>query len=123
VLAGSYGGAAAAVVAATELQAAAVLGFDPAAERGQYIEGPFGPEGALTAAPKLRAPVMYVTLRGDRFVPVAEVRRLLRATGSSEKSLLVVPSGIIGWSLLDVGPSSGRVHRAVFGFLDRNATC
>src|SRR5205823_12270288 len=91
-LAGSYGGVAAAVVAATSMRPApvALLGFDPAARRGQYVEGPFGPEGALTAAPRLRLPVLYVTLLGDRFVPLAEARRLLRATGSREKSLLVV---------------------------------
>jgi len=121
VLAGSYGGAAAAIVAATELQPVAVLGFDPAAKRGQYIEGPFGPEGALAAAPRVRAPAMLVTLEGDRFVPVAEARRLFRAMGSRAKSFVVVPSGIIGWSLLDVGPT--RVQRAVFAFLERHASC
>ena len=77
-LAGSYGGAASAIVAATAMRPppVALVGFDPAAERGQYIEGPFGPRGALTAAPDLRVPILYVTLRNDRFVPLAEVRRL-----------------------------------------------
>jgi hypothetical protein len=101
----------------------ALLGFDPAAQRGQYVEGPFGPEGALTAAPRLRLPVLYVTLLDDRFVPLAEARRLLRATGSREKSLLVVSSGLIGWGLLDIGPSSGRVRRTVLSFLRRHAVC
>ncbi|HEY7281925.1 MAG TPA: alpha/beta fold hydrolase [Actinomycetota bacterium] len=124
-LAGSYGGAAAAIVAAVSMHPApvALVAFDPAALRGQYIEGPFGPEGALSAAPRLRIPVMYVTLQGDRFVPVPEVRRLERATGSSVVRLLVVPSGLIGFGLLDLSPASARVQRAVFSFLRTNARC
>jgi hypothetical protein len=124
-LAGSYGGAAAAIVAATTMHPPpfAVLGFDPAAIRGQYIEGPFGPVGALDAAPKLRMPALYVTLSDDRFVPLSEVRRLMRVTGSRQKDLVVVPSGLIGWGLLDLGASSGRVQRAVFPFLRSAATC
>ncbi|MFL5799179.1 MAG: hypothetical protein ACJ77A_14765 [Actinomycetota bacterium] len=124
-LAGSYGGVAAALVAAVTMRPPpfAVLGFDPAVIRGQYIEGPFGPVGALDAAPRLRMPVLYVTLAQDRFVPVSEVRRLLRVTGSRRKDMVVVPSGLIGWGLLDLGPSSGRVQRAVFPFLRSAATC
>ncbi len=124
-LAGSYGGAAAAIVAATTMRPPpfAVLGFDPAAIRGEYIEGPFGPVGALEAAHDLRVPALYVTLSDDRFVPLSEVRRLLRATGSTQKDLVVVPSGIIGWGLLDFSPSSGRVQRAVFSLLRSAATC
>jgi dienelactone hydrolase len=125
VFAGSYGGAAAAIVAATESRPppVAVLAFQPAAIRGQYIEGPFGPMGALDAAPRLRMPVLYVALRNDQFVPLPEVRRLVRATGSPRTDLVVVPSGLIGWALLDVAPSSERVQRAVFSFLRSNASC
>ncbi len=125
VLAGSYGGAAAAIVAAVSMRPApvALVAFDPAALRGQYIEGPFGPEGALDAAPRLRTPVLYVTLQGDRFVPVSEVRRLERATGSSDVRLVVVPAGLIGFGLLDLSPDSARVQRAVFSFLRTNARC
>jgi pimeloyl-ACP methyl ester carboxylesterase len=124
-LAGSYGGVAAAILAAASMHPApvAVVGFDPAPERGEYIEGPFGPEGALTAAPGLRMPVLYVTLRNDRFVPLAEVRHLLRVTGSNDKQLVVVPSGVIGWGLLDVSPSSGMVQHEVFGLFERAASC
>jgi hypothetical protein len=124
-LAGSYGGAAAAIVAATTMRPRpfAVVGFDPAAERGQYIEGPFDPVGALDAAPRLRVPVLYVTLAHDRFVPLSEVRHLLNVTGSADKDLVVVPSGLIGWGLLDLSPSSARVQRAVFSLLRSAASC
>jgi dienelactone hydrolase len=121
---GSYGGAAAAIVAAVSMHPApvALVAFDPAALRGQYIEGPFGPEGALDAAPRVETPVLYVTLQGDRFVPVSEVRRLEHATGSPSH-LVVVPAGLIGFGLLDLSPDSARVQRAVFSFLRSNARC
>lgn len=112
-LAGSYGGAAAAIVAAISMRQPPVglVGFDPAAVRGQYIEGPFGPVGALAAAPKLRIPVLYVTLQNDRYVPLGEVRRLLQATGSATKDLVVVPNGLNGWGLLDGSSSSSASGR------------
>ena len=124
-VAGSYGGAAAAIVAAATMHPSpfAVVGFDPAAERGQYIEGPFDPVGAFDAAPRLRTPVLYVTLAHDRFVPLSEVRRLFRVTGSGDKHLVVVPSGLIGWGLLDLSSSSARVQRAVFSLLRSATTC
>ncbi len=112
-LAGSYGGAAAAIVGAISMRQPPVglVGFDPAAVRGQYIEGPFGPVGALAAAPKLRIPVLYVTLQNDRYVPLGEVRRLLQATGSATKDLVVVPNGLNGWGLLDGSSSSSASGR------------
>ncbi len=124
-LAGSYSGAAAAIVAATSMRPppVALVGLDPAAQRGQYIEGPFDPVGALAAASDLRIPVLYVTLRTDQFVPLQEVRRLLRATGSAVKDLVLVPFGLNSWAMLDSSPSSPRIQRAVFSFLDDHANC
>jgi predicted alpha/beta hydrolase len=118
VLAGSYGGVAASILAALERpRPAALIGFSPAVLRGQYIQGPFGPEGALQVAPRLRVPALYVTERSDGFLPVGEVRRLLRVTGSADKRLIVTPPTLAGWSLLDVGRSSPRVEAAVLSLI------
>ena len=92
----------------------ALVGFSPAAERGQYVEGPFGPEGALQDAPKLRIPVLYATARDDRFVSVSEVHRLYDATGSPKKSLVAVDKGPAGWYLFQY---NAKVTRAVLTFI------
>ena len=115
VLMGSYGGVAACVVAATEASAYVdgLVGFSPAAERGQYIGGPFDPVGALRAAPRLRVPVLYVAALHDGFVPVPEARRLYAATGSSDKTFLVVDD-LPSWYLLQY---DDRAASAVFRFL------
>jgi pimeloyl-ACP methyl ester carboxylesterase len=119
VLAGSYGGVAASILAALDLHPApaALIGFSPAVYRYQYIQGPFGPESALAAAPRLRLPTLYVTERGDSFLRVGEARRLLDVTGSRDKRLLVVSPWLAGWSLLDSGPSSSTVERAAISLM------
>jgi pimeloyl-ACP methyl ester carboxylesterase len=119
VLAGSYGGVAASILAALDLHPApaALIGFSPAVYRFQYIQGPFGPESALAAAPRLRLPTLYVTERGDSYLRVGEARKLLEVTGSMDKRLLVVPPWLAGWSLLDSGPSSPKVQRAAISFM------
>jgi len=119
LLVGSYAGVAATVVASTKISPAVegVIGFSPAPSRGQYVNGPFDPIGALQAAPRMRPPALYVTVRGDQYVPVAEVERLYRATGSREKRLVVVGYGPASWDLLDFSPFMRRVDRLVEGFI------
>jgi alpha-beta hydrolase superfamily lysophospholipase len=114
VLMGSYGGAAAAIVAAAEadLPVDGLVGISPAPQRGQYIGGPFDPMGALQAAPRLDVPVLYVTAESDGNLPVSEVRRLYDATGS-EKDLVVVDD-LPSWYLLRY---DARAAGAVFGFV------
>jgi alpha-beta hydrolase superfamily lysophospholipase len=119
VLFGSYGGVAAAVVATPAITPPvdALVGFSPAAYRGQYVNGPFDPEGALDAAPRLRLPVLYVTAQNDRFVRVSEATRLYRATGSQSKRLMVIPDGFPGWYLLDY---EQHVQDTVMAFVASN---
>lgn len=124
VVVGAYGGVAAAVVeAALDSPApSALIGLLPAPSRGQYIEGPFGPVGALTAARKMRVPALYVTERGNRYVTVGEARRLLQATGSKSKQLVTLSGGgaVVAWDLLDLpGQESARLRKVLLPFLAR----
>jgi pimeloyl-ACP methyl ester carboxylesterase len=115
VLMGSYGGAAAAILAAVEADPPVdgLIGISPAPRRGEYIGGPFDPIGALQAAPRLEVPVLYVTAKEDRFVPLPEVRRLDEVTGSRSKRLVVVDD-LPGWYLLRYDAQAAGV---VFRFL------
>jgi dienelactone hydrolase len=118
VLMGSYAGAAAALVAATEIQptVAAVVGFSPTAVRGEYVEGPFDPVGQLEAAADVHAPAMFVTSAQDAFVPVREARRVYAATASARKRFVLIDDVFAGWYLLE-----GRVLSDVDAFIQRNA--
>ena len=115
-LLGSYAGSAACIVAAVGITppADALVALSPAVERGQYVEGPFEPEGALQDAPKLRLPVLFVTAKDDRFIPYGEVQHVYRVTGSESKQLLAVEQGPPGWYLLEYNE---KVQRAVLHLL------
>jgi pimeloyl-ACP methyl ester carboxylesterase len=121
ILLGSYAGVAASVVAATEIQPPVdgLIGISPAAFRGQWVQGPFGPIGALQAAPHLRVPALYVTVRTDSYVSLGEVRRLFRLTGSPNKDLLVIPSGSAGFDMIDFNSYGDRVRTAILSFVGR----
>jgi pimeloyl-ACP methyl ester carboxylesterase len=119
VLVGSYGGVAAAVVAAPRIRPAVngIVGFSPAVFRGQYINGPFGPESALQAAPRVRVPILLVTAPYDQNLTDNEVQRLFDAIGAADKQPLVVGT-TPGWYLLQY---EARVRRTVLRFLQEHA--
>jgi fermentation-respiration switch protein FrsA (DUF1100 family) len=125
ILLGSYAGVAAVVVAATEIRSSidGVIGISPAPFRGQWVEdygsGEFGPMGAFQAAPRLRVPTLYVTVRNDSYVSFGSVRRLYRLTASPDKDLVIVPSGPTGFNTLDINSYSGRVRTAILSFVRR----
>jgi pimeloyl-ACP methyl ester carboxylesterase len=121
VLLGSYAGVAAAVVAATEITPAVdgIVGISPAAYRGQWVQGPFGPIGALEAAPRLRMPALFITVRTDSYVPLGEVRRLYRSMASRDKTLVVIPSGSPGFDVIDFNSYEERARSAILGFVER----
>ena len=123
VLLGSYAGVAAAVVAATEIRPAVdgIIGISPAAYRGQWVQGPFGPIGALQAAPRVRVPALLITVRTDSFVPLGEVHRLYRSMASRDKELVVIPSGSAGFDVIDFNSYADRVRSAILDFIERVA--
>lgn len=58
----------------------------------------------LQFAPRVRAPALFAVARRDRYVSVAAMRAIYRATGSPKKSLRVLPrSAGHGWDML-TGP-------------------
>jgi dienelactone hydrolase len=120
VLTGAYGGAAAVIVAATVSigsPVAAIVNVSPAARRGQYIEGPFGPMGALQVAARVRAPVLTLTVRNDRYVSVASVKRLQERLGSSDMRLAIFADGPAGWGLHDYSAHAPQARRQVIRFI------
>jgi dienelactone hydrolase len=119
ILLGSYAGVAAALVAATEIDPPVdgLIGISPAAVRGQWVEGPFEPIGAFQAAPRLRIPTLYLTVRTDSYVSLGSVRRLFRLTASNAKDLVVIPSGAAGFNTIDFSSYEGRVRKAILSFV------
>lgn len=117
VLLGSYAGVAASLVAASRitLPVAAIVGFSPTAIRGQYVEGPFDPQGPLEAARRVHVPALYVTRAYDSFVPLRDARSVYEATASRDKRLIVVRNGIAGWYLLD-----GETRNEVMSFIQEH---
>jgi len=123
ILLGSYAGVAAAVVAATEIHPLVdgVVGISPAAARGQWVQGPFGPVGAFQAAPRMRVPALYLTVRTDPYISLREVRRLYRLTASPAKDLVVIPAGSAGFGMIDVSSYAERARHAILSFVRRVA--
>jgi pimeloyl-ACP methyl ester carboxylesterase len=123
ILLGSYAGVAAAVVVATEIHPPVdgVIGISPAAARGQWVQGPFGPVGAFQAAPRMRVPALYLTVRTDPYVSLRAVRRLYRLTASPVKDLVVIPSGPAGFYMIDFSSYGERARNAILSFVRRLA--
>lgn len=72
---------------------------------------------ALKAAPKLKAPLLVLVAKHDRYTSVRENSELVRAAGSTAKELLVYPGSWHGWDLLYKAPYRGSVRTYVFDFL------
>jgi pimeloyl-ACP methyl ester carboxylesterase len=90
IVGASYGGAIA-VVAGARLAPAAVV--DLSGERSlQGLVPGYDDVDSLAAAPRLRAPALFVVARADHYTPVADMRRVYRAAGSREKRLVVLPA-------------------------------
>jgi fermentation-respiration switch protein FrsA (DUF1100 family) len=126
VVIGSYAGVAEALVAATrDVHIDGLVGLSPAAYSGQY-GGPIKPVSGMQAARHLGIPVLYITASQDHYLPVAEARRLLTATGSHDKRLIVAPHGRAGpatsWDFIaplsiERGPYLSRIGRLIARFI------
>lgn len=124
VVIGSYAGVAEALVAATrDVHVDGLVGLSPAVYPGQY-GGPFGSVSGLQAARRLRVPALYITASQDHYLPAAETRRLLKATGSPDKRLIVAPQRRVGvatsWEFIapfERTPYLSRLGRLIAGFI------
>jgi pimeloyl-ACP methyl ester carboxylesterase len=89
IVGASYGGAIA-VVAGARLKAAVV---DLSGEQSlQGLVPGYDDVDSLAAAPRLRAPALFVVAHNDQYTPIADMRRVYRAAGSREKQLVVLPA-------------------------------
>jgi alpha-beta hydrolase superfamily lysophospholipase len=106
----SFGGAAALTYAPT-LPLAGVVSFSGET----HIPGA-GLNG-LAALPRLRAPLLIVDARHDRYLSVPDALRLLRRAGSKDKRTAFYPGGFHGWDLVEDAPYAARVRALVLGWL------
>jgi len=97
VVGASWGGTIA-VVAGAALHADAVV--ELSGEVRGFVPG-YGDAKMLRAAPELRAPAIFASARGDRYVSTAETRATYEAAGSATKRLrLLPPEAGHGWGML-----------------------
>ena len=106
----SFGGAAA-LTYAPELPLAGVISLSGEAQiPGAGLD-------ALAAVPRLRAPLLIVGSRDDRYLPVPDALRLLRRAGSRDKRTAFYPGAFHGWQLVEDAPYAGRVRALVLGWI------
>ena len=123
VLVGFYAGGAVALVASTRIEpaVAGVVAVSAAARRGQFVNGPYTAPGAFDVAPRARVPVLFLAVRTDRYVPLSEVRRLYRLTGSAHKRLVVFPYGGGGLDLFGLSSFGDRANDLILRFVRAQA--
>jgi dienelactone hydrolase len=97
IVGASWGGTIA-VVAGAALHPDAVV--ELSGEVRGFVPG-YGDAKMLDAAPELRAPALFASARGDRYVSPAETRATYRAAGSATKRVRVLPlEAGHGWGML-----------------------
>jgi alpha-beta hydrolase superfamily lysophospholipase len=72
---------------------------------------------AMRAAPKLRAPLLLLVARHDRYVAYQDYAKLEREAASQDKRVVVYSGDWHGWDLLYEAPFKARVSALVLGFL------
>jgi alpha-beta hydrolase superfamily lysophospholipase len=73
---------------------------------------------ALAAVPRLRVPLLIMGSRDDRYLDARDAQKLLRAAGSSDKSLAEFAGADHGWDLLALSHAQ-RANRLLLRFLRR----
>ena len=63
--------------------------------------------------PRLRAPLLIVGSRHDRYLSVADAHLLVRRAGSRDKRVALYPGGFHGWDLVEDAPYAGKVRALV----------
>ena len=112
----SYGGA-------TALVAAPALGSQIAgvASLSGELALPNAQLNALATVPRLRVPLLVLGSRGDPYLDAADARRLLRAAGPKQKTLVEFDGTSHGWNLLGDASTRTRADRELVAFLRRVA--
>jgi alpha-beta hydrolase superfamily lysophospholipase len=115
-LVGASLGGAAAFVAGTRLPW--VAGVASLSGEIDFSGTPLHP---LRLAPTLRVPLLVMTSTTDRYLTISDSRRLIRATGSKQKRLVIYPGAWHGWDLLYDAPFKARASATLIGFLRAHA--
>jgi pimeloyl-ACP methyl ester carboxylesterase len=98
-LVGASMGGAIAVVAAARLHPAALVDLSGERDTAGLTPGIDAPAGA--AAPGVTAPALFAVARGDRYIPVADMRAVARRARSATKRVIVLPAAAgHGWDML-----------------------
>jgi pimeloyl-ACP methyl ester carboxylesterase len=120
-LVGASMGGAIAVVAAARLHPAAVV--DLSGERDTTGLTPGIDADAGAAAHGVSAPALFAVARGDRYVPVADMRAVARRVRSASSRLIVLPAVAgHGWDLLfGIGTKWSPLAATVAAFIRRHA--
>jgi pimeloyl-ACP methyl ester carboxylesterase len=120
-LVGASMGGAIAVVAAARLHPAAVV--DLSGERDTTGLTPGIDADAGAAAHGVTAPALFAVARGDRYVPVADMRAVARRVRSATRRLIVLPAVAgHGWDLLfGVQTDWSPLAATVAAFIRRHA--
>jgi pimeloyl-ACP methyl ester carboxylesterase len=120
-LVGASMGGAIAVVAAAQLHPAAVV--DLSGERDTTGLTPGIDADAGAAAPGVTAPALFAVARGDRYVPVPDMRAVARRVRSPTKRVIILPAVAgHGWEML-LGTSTtwSPLAATVASFIRRHA--
>jgi dienelactone hydrolase len=71
----------------------------------------------LAAVPRLRAPLLLVGSRHDRYLPVADALKLLHAAGSRDKRTALYPGGFHGWDIVEDAPYAAKARALILTWL------
>jgi dienelactone hydrolase len=72
---------------------------------------------AIASIGRLRAPLLIVGSRQDRYLPVADALRLLRAAGSKDKRTAFYPGSYHGWDLVEIAPYAAAVRSLIAAWI------
>jgi alpha-beta hydrolase superfamily lysophospholipase len=71
----------------------------------------------LAAVPRLKAPLLIVGSRDDRYLPVSDALLLLRRAGSRDKRTALYPGAFHGWQLVEDAPYATKARALVLGWI------
>lgn len=72
---------------------------------------------ALTGVARLRAPLLILGSREDRYLTVREARQLLARAGSKDKRLVLYPAAFHGWQIVEEAPYGSRARALVLTWI------
>jgi alpha-beta hydrolase superfamily lysophospholipase len=72
---------------------------------------------ALSEVPRLKAPLLIVGSRHDRYLPIPYALKLLRRAGSTDKRTAFYPGGWHGWSIVEDAPYARKARALILAWI------